>query len=67
VHRVTGYQVGGVPPLGLETKLSVLVDESLGRFETVWSAAGEHNAIFPVAFSKLVEITGGQVAALTEE
>ena len=67
VHRVTGYQVGGVPPVGLETKLSVLVDESLGRFETVWAAAGEHNAVFPVPFSKLVEITGGQVAALTEE
>ena len=67
VQRVTGYQVGGVPPVGHETRVSVLVDESLGRFEKVWAAAGEHNAVFPIAFSKLVEITGGQVAALTEE
>jgi Cys-tRNA(Pro) deacylase len=67
VRRVTGYEVGGVSPVGHETKLPVLVDESLGRFETVWSAAGAHNAVFPIAFSKLVEITGGRVTALTEE
>lgn len=67
VRHVTGYQVGGVPPVGHETRVPVMVDKSLGRFETVWAAAGEHNAVFPIAFSKLIEITGGQVAALTEE
>jgi prolyl-tRNA editing enzyme YbaK/EbsC (Cys-tRNA(Pro) deacylase) len=39
----------------------------LGRFETVWAAAGAHNAVFPIAFAKLIEITGGQVATITEE
>lgn len=67
VRRVTGYEVGGVPPVGHETRLATLIDASLGRFETVWGAAGMHNAVFPIAFSKLVEITGGQVVALTEE
>jgi Cys-tRNA(Pro) deacylase len=67
VQRVTGYEIGGVPPIGHETRLPVLVDESLGHFETVWAAAGAHNAVFPIAFFKLVEITGGRVAALTEE
>ena len=67
VLRVTGYEVGGVPPVGHTGKLPTLVDESLGRFETVWAAAGAHNAVFPIAYSKLIEITGGRVAALTEE
>jgi len=67
VLHVTGYEVGGVPPVGHPVKLPTLVDASLSRFETVWAAAGAHNAVFPIAFSKLVEITGGQVAALTEE
>lgn len=69
VLNVTGYEVGGVPPVGHNTPLSTLVDESLGRFETVWAAAGAHNAVFPIAFSQLVEITGGhaQRAAFTEE
>jgi Cys-tRNA(Pro) deacylase len=67
VLRVTGYEVGGVPPVGHDTRLPTLIDESLGRFETVWAAAGAHNAVFPIAYSKLIEITNGQVAALTEE
>lgn len=67
VLRVTGYEIGGVPPLGHTVKLPTLVDESLGRFETVWAAAGTHNAVFPIAYAKLVEITGGEVAAFTEE
>ena len=66
VLRVTGYEVGGVPPVGHNEKLRTLVDESLGRFETVWAAAGSHTAVFPIVYSKLVEITDGQVAAFTE-
>jgi prolyl-tRNA editing enzyme YbaK/EbsC (Cys-tRNA(Pro) deacylase) len=67
VLRVTGYQVGSVPPIGHPSRLPTLIDASLGRFETLWAAAGAHNAVFPIAFSKLVEITGGQSAAFTEE
>ncbi len=67
VARVTGYEIGGVPPVGHNSALPTVVDESLGRFETVWAAAGAHNAVFPIAFAKLIEITGGQVATITEE
>jgi len=67
VLHVTGYEIGGVPPVGHNSALLTVVDESLGRFETVWAAAGAHNAVFPIAFAKLIEITGGQVATITEE
>ncbi len=67
VRTMTGYEVGGVPPVGHPIKLPVLVDESLGRFETVWAAAGAHNAVFPIPYFQLVKITGGQEAALTED
>ena len=67
VLRVTGYEVGGVPPVGHNEKLPTLIDESLSRFQIVWAAAGAHDAVFPIAYAKLVEITDGQVAALTEE
>jgi len=66
VLHVTGYEIGGVPPVGHNSTLLAVVDESLGRFETVWAAAGAHNAVFPIAFAKLIEITGGQVATITE-
>lgn len=66
VLEITGYEIGGVPPLGHLRPLPVVVDESLGRFETVWAAAGAPNAVFPIAYAKLVEITSGRVAALTQ-
>ena len=65
VLRVTGYEIGGVPPIGHARSLPVLIDESLSRFETVWAAAGAHHAVFPIEYTRLVEVTGGQVAALT--
>src|SRR5512136_978094 len=67
VLRVTGYEVGGVPPVGHNSPLLTLVDESLQRFELVWAAAGAHNAVLPIDCAKLIEITGGRVAAITEE
>lgn len=64
---VTGYAPGGVPPLGHIQPLPVLIDRMLGRYETVWAAAGAPNAIFPIAYQKLVEATGGQVVDIAEE
>jgi prolyl-tRNA editing enzyme YbaK/EbsC (Cys-tRNA(Pro) deacylase) len=67
VLDTTGFAVGGVPPVGHTRPLPVLIDDSLGRFETVWAAAGAHNAVFPIAYTKLVEITSGRVETLTEK
>ncbi len=67
VLQVTGYEVGGVAPIGHTQSLPVLIDEALSRFQTVWAAAGAHHAVFPVEYVKLVEITSGRVAALAEE
>jgi prolyl-tRNA editing enzyme YbaK/EbsC (Cys-tRNA(Pro) deacylase) len=60
----TGFEVGGVPPIGHPTPIRTLIDAGLGRFETVWAAAGSSNAVFPIRFDTLVAITGGQVLAL---
>ena len=63
-----GYEPGGVPPVGLRTPdIPVLIDDSLGRYEQIYAAAGAHNAIFPILFSQLVEITGGSVADVKQE
>jgi Cys-tRNA(Pro) deacylase len=66
VREYTGYAIGGVPPIGHRTALPIWIDISLGRFETVYAAAGGSRAIFPIAYSKLVELTEGRVADLTE-
>jgi Cys-tRNA(Pro) deacylase len=66
VRAETGFAIGGVPPVGHSREMPVLIDESLGRFETVYAAAGTPNAIFPIAYTDLVRITGGQVTEITQ-
>lgn len=63
---VTGYEPGGVPPIGLAEDLPVLVDETLGRYETVHAAAGASNATFPIPFETLVSVTAGRIADIAK-
>jgi prolyl-tRNA editing enzyme YbaK/EbsC (Cys-tRNA(Pro) deacylase) len=63
----TGFEVGGVPPIGHEAAVRTLIDRSLGRFQAVWAAAGSPNAVFPIAFNQLVTFTHGEVIDLIEE
>jgi prolyl-tRNA editing enzyme YbaK/EbsC (Cys-tRNA(Pro) deacylase) len=64
---LTGFEVGGVAPVGHLQPLPVVIDQALGRFDTVWAAAGAPHAVFPIAYAQLVEITAGRVAALSVE
>ncbi|KAA0230236.1 YbaK/EbsC family protein [bacterium] len=67
VLEFTGFQVGGVAPVGHLHRPDVVVDESLGRFERVWAAAGAHNAVFEAVTRDLVAAIHGQWAAITKE
>jgi prolyl-tRNA editing enzyme YbaK/EbsC (Cys-tRNA(Pro) deacylase) len=62
----TGFEVGGVPPVGHRTAVRTVIDRSLSRFEVVWAAAGNPCAVFPIGYSRLVAITGGEVMDLAE-
>lgn len=66
VREETGFSIGGVPPLGHEQPLSTWIDASLARFDPVYAAAGHHQAVFPIPFRALVEITQGNVVDLAE-
>jgi prolyl-tRNA editing enzyme YbaK/EbsC (Cys-tRNA(Pro) deacylase) len=66
VLAFTGFEVGGVPPVGHEKPLRTLIDGTLSRFNTVWAAAGSPNAVFPISYERLVTLTGGEVMDLVE-
>jgi Cys-tRNA(Pro) deacylase len=65
VKQETGFSIGGVPPVGHLRPLSTWIDRSLGRFETVYAAAGHPHVVFPIAYETLVQLTNGQVADIT--
>jgi prolyl-tRNA editing enzyme YbaK/EbsC (Cys-tRNA(Pro) deacylase) len=65
VKAVTGYSIGGVPPLAHATQLPTIIDESLLELEEVWAAAGSANSVFPIAPQRLVELSGAIVARVS--
>jgi len=50
-----------------ERTVRTVIDRTLSRFDVVWAAAGSPNAVFPIAYSQLVAITGGEVMDLVEQ
>ena len=62
----TGFSIGGVAPIAHLKKLNILIDQSLGRFESVFAAAGHPNSIFKIKYNQLVQITKGEVKEITE-
>jgi prolyl-tRNA editing enzyme YbaK/EbsC (Cys-tRNA(Pro) deacylase) len=55
VRDVTGFAIGGIPPLGHATPLATFMDEALYAYEVVWAAAGTPDAVFPIAPGRLAE------------
>ncbi|MER3390183.1 MAG: YbaK/EbsC family protein [Microcella sp.] len=64
VKSATGFSIGGVPPIGHPVPVRTIVDESLLRFETVWSAAGDAQTVFPASPLDLLAWSGGTLAAV---
>lgn len=63
-----GYEPGGVPPVGhRRSDLTLLIDQTLSRYETVYAAAGAANTLFPIPYQTLVQITGGKVLDVVKE
>jgi prolyl-tRNA editing enzyme YbaK/EbsC (Cys-tRNA(Pro) deacylase) len=61
VREVTGYAIGGIPPLGHASALGVFIDEDLLRYDVVWAAAGTPRAVFAVSPGALADATRATV------
>jgi prolyl-tRNA editing enzyme YbaK/EbsC (Cys-tRNA(Pro) deacylase) len=61
VREITGFTIGGVAPVGHPRPLATAIDDSLGRFATVYAAAGDPFCVFPTTVLELSLLTGGAV------
>ena len=61
VRTVTGFAIGGVPPIGHTQQIETYIDEDLMQYSTIWAAAGTPKAIFELTPSQLQQMTGGKV------
>jgi Cys-tRNA(Pro) deacylase len=66
-RALTGYAIGGIPPFGHHTAMRTVMDPDLGRYETVWAAAGTPNTVFEVAPASLRMLANATVAPLARE
>jgi len=64
VRTVTGFAIGGVPPVGHTQKIMTFIDEDLLQYDQVWAAAGTPYTVFCLNSSDLARITDGTVACI---
>ena len=61
VRTVTGFAIGGVPPIGHNQKMETYLDEDFLYYQTIWAAAGTPNAIFELKTEDLQKMTNGKI------
>jgi prolyl-tRNA editing enzyme YbaK/EbsC (Cys-tRNA(Pro) deacylase) len=61
VKAITGYSIGGVPPFGHLSAIRTVLDSDLLALDEVWAAAGTARSVFPIAPSRLAELTSATV------
>ena len=66
-HDLTGFSIGGIPPIGHSRPVRVIMDPDLGRFPVVWAAAGTGTAVFPVPPATLRTLANATVAPIAED
>jgi prolyl-tRNA editing enzyme YbaK/EbsC (Cys-tRNA(Pro) deacylase) len=65
VRAVTGFAIGGVPPIGHAQPMETYLDEDFLKYQTIWAAAGTPNAIFELKTEDLQPMTSGKVVKVT--
>jgi prolyl-tRNA editing enzyme YbaK/EbsC (Cys-tRNA(Pro) deacylase) len=65
VRDITGFAIGGIPPLGHRTPLATYMDAALLNYALVWAAAGTPDAVFPIAPQRLAAAAGASIISVT--
>lgn len=65
VRNVTGFAIGGVPPVGHAQQLEALIDPDLLQYERIYAAGGTPFALFGLSPNELLALTGGRIMRMT--
>ena len=61
VRTVTGFAIGGVPPIGHAERMETYLDQDFLQYQVIWAAAGTPNAIFELNTEDLQKMTNGKI------
>jgi Cys-tRNA(Pro)/Cys-tRNA(Cys) deacylase len=64
VLEATGYQVGGVPPVGHRTVLPVIMDRCATELDMVYGGGGSEDLLLRIRPTDILRLTDGTVAEI---
>ena len=67
VRAATGFAIGGVAPVGLQSPALLLLDEDLLALDPLWAAAGSPQHVFRTTAAELARMTGARTAAVRQD
>jgi prolyl-tRNA editing enzyme YbaK/EbsC (Cys-tRNA(Pro) deacylase) len=67
VREVTGFAIGGIPPIGHKNAIDfIYIDRDLLDLDEIWAAAGTPNAVFCIKSQDLLKATDGKLINIKE-
>jgi prolyl-tRNA editing enzyme YbaK/EbsC (Cys-tRNA(Pro) deacylase) len=66
-RTLTGFSIGGIPPIGHGQGVRVIMDPDLCPHPVVWASAGTDTSVFPVPPGTLRILANALVAPIAEE
>jgi prolyl-tRNA editing enzyme YbaK/EbsC (Cys-tRNA(Pro) deacylase) len=63
-REVTGFAIGGIPPVGHKQLIETYIDEDLLKYDQVWAAAGTPHAVFSLPSKELAALTHGKIITI---
>ena len=65
IREVTGFAIGGIPPIGHKQMIDfVFIASDLINFDKLWAAVGTPNAVFSILSTDLLSVTNGKVISI---
>jgi Cys-tRNA(Pro)/Cys-tRNA(Cys) deacylase len=65
-ERLTGYVTGGISPFGQKRSLRLVLDSTASKHATIAVSGGRRGIQLELSPAALMEVTGGQVAAISD-
>ena len=67
VREVTGFAIGGIPPVGHKNVIDLIyIDRDLMALDEIWAAAGTPNAVFCIKSQDLLKATSANIVSLSK-
>ena len=67
VREVTGFAIGGIPPIGHKNAIDLIyIDRDLLDLDEIWAAAGTPNAVFCIKSQDLLKAISANIVSLSK-